>query len=688
MEAIISQIFRFVWSKLRGSLYQNNKFGITAINPDDQYAGGPGYEIDVIAPLLEQAFEQQYTPLLIIKNIEEQFKSYAYNLGYTGFTQDGYKSEMYNAFHEYIKEAIGECSLYDLFIQGDDENSYDIYMQDINWSFVRQKIVTKLQEEQFLDLKGKSIDVAQILPKTAKEFEYWCSLLEPEEQYTQQWLKKDPLNIAEISMLIHYLPSNYSFYGNLKDYVQLDSNYIQFLEYLKENTELLLNDAFMKNFFSVLTTDQIKTLLLSDVKVKGKEERIINYCLGNNKLSVLDSIVFDDENSALDNYIELMSMERMQAIIYFLTNVSRDFKNIDAYYKNITHEDIQQIEQEINANPTILRSYRFVENYMSFIEPKKIGYLLSKIEPSVLDKLVQAKNNTLMENIVEFAASDIDAYLDSIQNISNKHFDLLIDDIFLEQLLPRLSAEQIQILLSTKITIDKNTDSFLNHCITRNKTSVLDAIVLNKDKNFLENYLELVVMDRHEAIVFLINKLPNDDKSIEDVCKSLSDHDVLKVEEMINDNPSILSTYRLIKNYFAILSVDKVGDFLSKIQFEDLKLIFSDKNDKLMSKLVQFASPDINDYWNRFEKRSKFQAKALCELLVYANPETEIKGKLTPKQYKKIEKYIFENPHLLKSDNFNKNMLSIIPDESKKEFLLYGQKMMIKSNDINNDFSE
>ena len=163
-------------------------------NPYDSNVILSAQDISLTHRRLIEAFQEKYTPLLIIQQLENQLRDQLLALGYENRRiEQGYDNDIYNQWPDFIntvfpkKEADDRDFLY-WFITDNgvdtDENEDDYrapLVFDINWRKIREAIYQTLLHEGFIvNCRYKKLGDFPYNPDSHQEYQYWlCNIALP-----------------------------------------------------------------------------------------------------------------------------------------------------------------------------------------------------------------------------------------------------------------------------------------------------------------------------------------------------------------------------------------------------------------------------------------------------------------------------------------------------------------------------
>ena len=192
---------------------RNMKLGTVAISPKDPYTGQITPEL--ITHELRAAFNQDFTPLLIIQGIEEQLFSQLASLGYSGNKPEGILFGVYGAWLEFFQQQFPEETI--------DPSTWLVLSPeknipcDVNWPTVRKNIFKTLVKEQFFINLSPDLPL-QDIPFDRNylwEFKYWAVQLADETSLTQFLGQTPEVTLKKLKTLHDVLPSNHHFFESL-----------------------------------------------------------------------------------------------------------------------------------------------------------------------------------------------------------------------------------------------------------------------------------------------------------------------------------------------------------------------------------------------------------------------------------------------------------------------------------------
>ena len=191
-----------------------NHFGTQAIRREDKYSGDIQSR-ESIKIVLHEAFEQRYTPLLILKGIEEQIYSLLAHLGgYIGCKPDGlcYVIDNFGPYREIFKKVFS--------LESEAETQPFLLLNecsaviDVNWPLIRERIFKKLILEGFFEASSemglKDIPVDE---DNLDELAYWILCIASPAMFVQ-FLEKYRVKTKQINLLYqlhHVIPDTHPF---------------------------------------------------------------------------------------------------------------------------------------------------------------------------------------------------------------------------------------------------------------------------------------------------------------------------------------------------------------------------------------------------------------------------------------------------------------------------------------------
>lgn len=232
--------------------------GTNIENPHDEPAVLEDIQIRETNTQLIQAFQNQFTPLLIIQQIENQLHDQLLTLGYESRRiEAGYDNDSYNPWPDFLNTifpaALSEDRDFTYWLITDsseesDEDSYaPIKVLDIDWMKVRKAIYRTFVNERFVKQAPKELEDLPYNPKNSQEYQYWISkiasqdaLLAHLKEKQRQYLK-NPSGYREFMIQLALLvPKELDFYAMVVE--QLAANTAQHSQVLLitiTNSELL-----------------------------------------------------------------------------------------------------------------------------------------------------------------------------------------------------------------------------------------------------------------------------------------------------------------------------------------------------------------------------------------------------------------------------------------------------------------
>lgn len=140
LRKVTDQNFMEVHNKNQVTIIASGIYGIQPTNPNDQYTGT--LKTEYVQAQLKSDFQQKYTPMNILKLLEEEYLAELRNLGYVG--KKTYNMGEYGAFTEHISKELPEEEPNKYLTSEDDGNI------DINWVQVRTKLLEQLISQGFI----------------------------------------------------------------------------------------------------------------------------------------------------------------------------------------------------------------------------------------------------------------------------------------------------------------------------------------------------------------------------------------------------------------------------------------------------------------------------------------------------------------------------------------------------------
>lgn len=533
--------------------YDNNKFGIKINNPNDPYSHQdwnfpPSQEIE---KRLESIFQQEYTPLLIIKSLEEQYKEYMYGLGYIGNKSDGYKSAVYGPIKDYLNKQFGAQE--DWMIKDNDK------VIDVNWTLVRRKIVEQLNSEGIITKDASINNPQQILPKinNLEEIKYWCSL-NPDNQAIQQWIEsiKEEDKSTISCMLLAFLPTESAYLNNKQKLIDANKANYQKLKML-----LLSHPDYLKS----VSITQSLGLSFQDME----DETITNFFFVKEAGKNIFSLLHEEVNSSACIPMYSLLINQLQLTDY-LSNIEED-KRAEVICKVLFHASpgtdknkfIQQIKtavqkKKINLgqlqdyvlqNPELNKSDNFISSFVTIYEDKE-----------QLRHLLFSKIRIRAGALDEFIFRIIVGYLLNVF--------LLVIIISVELASPEFRAAFWRRFNNIAQYISSTTITFIDHILQQSKKFISNTAKTLADKcSNLDEYQALFrgKFSKLESICNIIEYLPNDHALRTALKQQLADK-TISLEELLHHlfaNPQLMDSEAFVANFIDILK-NLDSDFLKQ----------------------------------------------------------------------------------------------------------------------------